>query len=929
MPDKIDKLIINKPYEEPTLYWKYDRTTRSFSRERGRRPAGYVVASESSRSFDDPGRFIEIPLVNAIRPRVNEWREKGYPGVTGITKRLLEHWRDEGQRQFPFFFCQLEAMETLIWLVESDPSSRVGIDIPSDGGLFRRLCSKMGTGTGKTVVMAMLIAWQVINKTTYPQDARFSKHVFVVAPGLTVKKRLQVLYPAERNNYYEEFSVIPLGLMDKLRQGKVLVRNWHALSWDNEEKIKKRRSVDKRGAMSDEAYVRSVLEELANTRNVVVINDEAHHAWRIPAESKVKGVKKEEIEEATIWVSGLDRIHRTRGILTCYDFSATPFAPTGKQTTEESLYSWIVSDFGLNDAIESGLVKTPRVVIRDDSRRTPEFMSRLYHIYNDAEVKDDLNRKAQEEEPLPDLVKTAYLLLGEDWRETAKEWKKTGYETPPVMISVANRTETAARINYSFVHKSIRIDELCDPQRLLHIDSKVLEKAEMQEEPVSTNEEVEETEENGEEEKTPRKKTKKDYAESLRETVDTVGKKGKSGEQKQNVISVGMLSEGWDAKTVTHIMGLRAFSSQLLCEQVVGRGLRRTSYEVNPENGLFEADYVNIFGVPFTFLPHESTDGPPPPPKPKTRIEPDEKKREYEITFPNVIRIDHTYKPTLSVEMENVETLVLNAYNTPTIAELAPVIDGKPDFSKLTEIRLLELAKEYRMQKIIFETARDVFNTMKENWKGNREYLLAQIIRIVEQFLESDKIQLEPPLFYRDDLKKRLLLTLNMSRIVHHIWSSIRFENAESIVPIFDDSRPVRSTGDMQAWYTGKPCEHTKRSHINLCTYDSTWEASEAFEFDHNKNVNAWVKNDHLGFQIYYFFKGVVKKYFPDFIVRLADGSFLVLEVKGQENQEDTEKRKFLSEWVEAVNQHGGFGIWRCAVSYNPADVGGIIASYL
>ena len=233
------------------------------------------------------------------------------------------------------------------------------------------------------------------------------------------------------------------------------------------------------------------------------------------------------------------------------------------------------------------------------------------------------------------------------------------------------------------------------------------------------------------------------------------------------------------------------------------------------------------------------------------------------------------------------------------------------------------------MQKIIFETARDVFNTMKENWKGNREYLLAQIIRIVEQFLESDKIQLEPPLFYRDDLKKRLLLTLNMSRIVHHIWSSIRFENAESIVPIFDDSRPVRSTGDMQAWYTGKPCEHTKRSHINLCTYDSTWEASEAFEFDHNKNVNAWVKNDHLGFQIYYFFKGVVKKYFPDFIVRLADGSFLVLEVKGQENQEDTEKRKFLSEWVEAVNQHGGFGIWRCAVSYNPADVGGIIASYL
>ena len=160
-------------------------------------------------------------------------------------------------------------------------------------------------------------------------------------------------------------------------------------------------------------------------RNILVINDEAHHAWRVPAESKVKGVAKEEIEAATKWIGGLDRIDRTRRILTCYDFSATPFAPSGKRSSEEALFRWIVSDFGLNDAIEAGLVKTPRVVIRDDA--VPDattYKSRLYHIYNDGAVKDDLNRRAKPEEPLPDLVTNGYYLLGYDWREISKDWDR-------------------------------------------------------------------------------------------------------------------------------------------------------------------------------------------------------------------------------------------------------------------------------------------------------------------------------------------------------------------------------------------------------------------------------------------------------------------------------------------------------------------------
>jgi len=911
MMKQIDKLIINSPYEEPTRYWSYDRETRSFTLEEGRRPAGYVVASEGSKTFDDPGRFIETPLVNQIRPRVKAWREhptNPYAGVTGITKRLLEHWYNLDERQDPrFFFCQLEAIETLIWLTEAPQAEKVGIDIPSDGGSFRRLCSKMATGSGKTIVMAMLIAWQVLNKVTYPQDTRFSKHIFVVAPGLTVKSRLQVLIPSSIGNYYDEFNIIPPGLVEKLRQGKVLIHNWHTLNWETQEQVAKKRSVDKRGVKSDEAYI---------------INDEAHHAWRIPAESKTKGLTKEE-EEATKWIGGLDRIHQARGIVSCYDFSATPFAPSGKQVYEEALFGWIVSDFSLNDAIESGLVKTPRVVIRDDGRLTKDYKSRLYHIYNDPEVKDDLSRKAEEHEPLPDLVTNGYYLLGKDWLETAKKWDESCHKTPPVMITVANRVETAARIEYALKHKKIHIDELCVPDRILHIDSKVLEEAESQEEETPIEKPAEEAEENNE---PVHRLSKRELAEQLRTQVDTIGQVAKPGAQIQKVISVGMLSEGWDAKTVTHIMGLRAFSSQLLCEQVVGRGLRRTSYELNPTTGLFDAEYVNIFGVPFTFLPHESHDGPPPPPpSPKTRIEPVAEKQQYEISWPNVIRIEHSYRPELTLDMGQVKPLRLDAHDTAMLAELAPIIAGKPDVTRISQIDLENLGDKYRWQKVIFTAAIDVYDQMKPSWPGNKEILLAQLIRLVDAFLSSGKIQIIPPLFNQADLKRRILLMLNMNKVVQHIWEAIRFENTEAIAPVFDVDNPIRSTGDMRTWWTGKPCEYTKKSHINFCVFDSTWEASEAFELDRNPSVEAWVKNDHLGFEILYVFKGVVQKYRPDFIIRLKDGSHLVLEVKGQDTQQDRTKREFLDEWVRAVNEHGGFGKWQWVVSTHPSDVAGLL----
>ncbi len=923
----IDRLIINSPYEEPAQHWGYARKTRLFDLTEGRRPVGYVVASKDSKAFDDPGAFVEIPLVNRIRSRVKDWREAGYSGVSSATRRLLEYWTDpEEFDSRRFFFCQIEAAETLIWLTEAAEAHKVGLDIPSDGGKFRRLCAKMATGSGKTIVMAMVAAWHILNKVSYPRDTRFSKHILIIAPGLTVKSRLAVLNPENPENYYEAFRIVPPAMLDKLRQGKIVIQNWHALSWETDDRITGKRRVDKRGAKSDEAYVRTVLGDMARARNVLVINDEAHHAWRVPAGSRTKGVTKDNIDEATKWIGGLDRIDRARGIVVCYDFSATPFAPSGKWSSEEALFRWIVSDFGLNDAIESGLVKTPRVVIQDDAVPDAKtYKSRLYHIYNDSEVKDDLNRKAPSSEPLPSLVINAYYLLGYDWRETARNWNSREAISPPVMITVANRTETAARVKHAFNRRRIQIDELCDPCRTLHIDSKVLEAAEAAEEPVA---EISD-DSDGHGTNSERKLTRKQQAELLRLQVDTVGQPGKCGGQIQNVISVGMLSEGWDAKNVTHIMGLRAFTSQLLCEQVVGRGLRRTSYDVNPETGLFEPEHVNIFGVPFTFLPHESGEGDPPsPPTPKTAIEPVAEKARFKISWPNVIRIDHIYRPRLSLNWQTLQPLKLDASQTSSLAELAPIVDGKPSPTEIDEIDLMELAREFRMQRIVFEVARDVYDEMQTNWRGGKADLLGQLVRLIEQFIQWDGLTIAPALFNLDDLRRRLIIALNMPKLVHHIRDAVHFENSERLEPVFDGNQPILSTGNMRKWFTGRPCEPAQRSHINFCVFDSAWEASEAVVLDQAPEVVAWVKNDHLGFEVFYVYHGVVRKYRPDFIVRLSSGDILVLETKGRDCERDKIKWRYLDEWVRAVTTHGGFGRWCWDVSKSPSDVRDILAKH-
>ena len=920
-------LIINSPYEYPSKHWKFAEEGQSHKLIKYRRPAGYIIADPRARPHQDKGIFVELPLVNKIRQRVDKWRDDGYPGITGITKTLLEHWKDNEQREYPLFFCQIEAIETLIWLIETHESEKTGIDIPSDSGEFRRLCSKLATGTGKTVVMAMLIAWQAINRATYPRDGQFSKNIFIVAPNLTVKERLSVLVPSDPKSYYAEFNIVPLSLREKLSQANVLIRNWHALQWETEERIKKKKSVDKRGIKSDLAYTLDVLGDMANARNLIVINDEAHHAWRIPANFKVQGVKKEEKEEidkATKWIGGLDRIHKTRGILNCFDFSATPFTPSGNRTSEESLFGWIVSDFGLNDAIESGLVKTPRIVVRDclavDAKT---YKPKFYHIYNDDTVKSDLNRKAQPHEPLPDLVLKAYAFLWADWQETKTKWANL-METPPVMITVANRTETTARIIHTLEHKNIGMGiagSFYDPDGILHIDSEVLKKIEA--------EETSQTEINDENKKTGSKSTKKELAKHLRQQVNTVGQKGKPGEKIQNIVAVGMLSEGWDARTVTHIMGLRAFTSQLLCEQVVGRGLRRASYEINKDTDLFDAEYVNVFGVPFSFLPHEDgVDPPPPPPPGAITIQPVEEKKIFAIQWPNVIRIDRTYKPQLLINWEEVKPLLLDATEFAKEVEMAPTVDSKADISNISTIDIKKSIKIGRKQTKIFQTAQTVYNGMKPGWKAPEFLLIAELIRLTEQFIKSRWIRITPKFYSENEKIRRITIEFNMTKIIRHFWHLINFYNTEKTSLVLDNNYPICSTGDMRPWRTRKPCKLTKKSHINYCVYDSTWEDTTAYELDKSKMVDAWVKNDHLGFSVLYIYNGVVKRYYPDFIIRLKSGLHLVLEIKGQQTEQDNTKHSCMREWIEAVNEDGRFGKWAFDVATQPSNSIDILADY-
>lgn len=930
-------LILNSPWSAPDRHWQDDRGRLSLVQ--GRRPAGYELFDTRNNTR----RTEPLELVNRIRERVDAWREADYPGVTTITRKLLAHWHDREARDHPFYFCQLEAIETLIWWVEAPAGSTQGIHLPGDGGPWERVCNKMATGTGKTLLMAMIITWQVLNALTYPKRNRdFSRAVFIVAPGLTVKERLQVLLPGSPANIYDEFNLCPSEAMrQRVNQVELVIENWHTLI-----PLKPpQRSVVRKGAESDKAFVRRVLGPLARHKDLLVINDESHHAYRV-AEHTQK-VRRQaaalnlDDDAATLWIEGLDRIHGQLRIQRCFDLSATPFAPTGRTNTEQGLFEWIVSDFGLNDAIEAGLVKTPRVVVRDGVvPNARDLKPKLYHLYREAEVREDLNRRgAEPHEALPPLVQAAYHILGADWRKAREEWAQAGHTSPPVLLTVCNRTETAARIEHWFNGGGSQWPELQAPGRTLRVDSRVLEKAEIGESS-GTDKDYEARlhqilDASGISAERRERVAILKKEEILREIVDTVGKRGRAGQGLQNVISVAMLSEGWDAKNVTHIMGLRAFTSQLLCEQVIGRGLRRVGYDTEvvtdgdgKERVLFAPEYVNVFGVPLSVFQDVDDSGEaPPPPKPSIQIEPRIDRREFEITWPNVLRVDTILRPRLMVDWDQLDPLVVDPSELPMRADIAPAVGGAASWEQVTVIDLEKLPEEFRHQRLVFKAAEKALAETERSFAGSTTSLAAQLIRLVEQFLASGKLQIAS-LYHSEELRKRILVSMCLDRIAQYLVKAMSQQSAERLELVFDEEQPIGSTGYARTWYTTRPTRPTQKSQISDLIVDSAWEAYAAEQFDMSDLVQAWAKNERLGYQVQYLWGGARRRFVPDFLVRLTNGTMLVLEIKGQDSEQNKAKRDALDLWVRGVNAHGGFGVWCWDVAFEMAGIRDILAKH-
>jgi type III restriction enzyme len=413
----------------------------------------------------------------------------------------------------------------------------------------------------------------------------------------------------------------------------------------------------------------------------------------------------------------------------------------------------------------------------------------------------------------------------------------------------------------------------------------------------------------------------------LRTIVDSVGKRGGAGQNLQSVISVAMLSEGWDAKNVTHIMGLRAFTSQLLCEQVIGRGLRRVSYDKD-EAGLFIPEYVNVFGVPLSISEDVGEGGEaPPPPKPSTQIETVAERGNLEIRWPNILRIESVVRPTLAVEWGKVDHLRLDPAQTAITADLAPALGGATDMSQIRAIDLEKLPDGFRLQRLVFQAARKAFATLRGSFKGNEEFLVFQLIQLVETFLKSDQLDI-PSLFHQDPLRKRILIALNIDLVVQHLLRFVTEQNTTNLAPIYDEENPIGSTSQMRTWYTTKPSTPTLRSHISHVVGDSAWEQYAANIFEAHADVVSYAKNDHLGFQVHYLWAGSRRRYVPDFLIKLANGKTLILEIKGEDSPQNRAKRDALAEWVAAVNAAGGFGSWAWSVAFQPAEVHDILIQH-
>lgn len=905
----VDEPIINGPFEEPSRHYRIRGGTAELVDTR--RPSGYMPGLRSRGGSGTllEEEFVELPLVNDIRERVGRWRAAGYPGATRTTLELLRHWGGRDADERPLFFCQIEAVETAIWLVEG-PVAEISRLPLEQQERYARHCLKMATGSGKTVVMAMLIAWSVLNKARQPQDRRFSDAVLVLCPNLTVRERLEVLMPAVLGNYYEAFDIVPAGLRAALLGGRVMVTNWHALTIPDDTR---RRGVVKRGRASAGAFANLVLRsELGSKGNLLVLNDEAHHAWRsapkdastgdVVAQSAgdveaVGGTSQDE-EEARVWLNGLAMIHQARGINRAIDLSATPYYLSGSGHAEGEPFGWIASDFSLLDAIESGIVKVPRVPVDDNSGDVdPRYLDLWERIKGKLpkRVRGEAAAMSRDDQLLGE-ISDALATLASAWKGEFDRWATEGRQTPPAMIVVCDQTSTAERVA-DYIIRGAVLPELANaegqPERTLRIDSALLAKAE-------------EGAQGGD--------ARQRAAEVLRKKVATVGQPGQPGADIRCVVSVQMLSEGWDARNVTQILGLRAFSSQLLCEQVVGRGLRRSSYD-----DMTVPEYVDVYGIPFQAFPvkGERRSGPVVV-KPQTLVQPLRDRANLEIRFPRVVGYISDARFRITADVPGMPRLEVSPAVAPTMVKVGLRGEGRGAVHERTAYY-----GAHRLQNTIFEMAAQIADDLKFGDEVGRRIMFPQVLAIVRAYVEArvdrvgeaaiEEIALEP---YRSTI---------VSRVVAAIRPADE-EGEQPVLPVLHDMAGIGST-EVTPFLTIKPCVETLKSHLSKAVVDSGWERQVARALDESPRIHAWVKNARLDFTIPYEHQGRKHDFTPDFIVELrqADGTrshdHLVVEVKGLEREADRSKDAGAHRWIAAVNHWGKLGQWRYAKIHSPHDL--------
>ncbi len=959
----IENPILNTPFAVPTRHFAFDGNGFPTGIENGRRPSSYLVPIARPKKlgkgaaglFDDLSEEATVEQnaeINQIRARVSAWRDAGYRHLTPTTKMLLEYWRDE-RRERRLFFCQIEALETLIFIAEAAPhtgdewiAELLKTKAEEAGTPLFRMASKMATGSGKTVVMAMVIAWQTLNFAKHPKKD-FSNTFLLVAPNITIRDRLQVLQPGHAENYYKFLEIVPPDQMASLGSARVHIVNFHKfklLETGDAGKFTKTILAGRKKSTAftetAEEMVNRVTRPLAPRGPIIVLNDEAHHCYRskpLADGKKLSAEEKKEAkirdEEARLWINGLEAIHAKFGVRTVFDLSATPFYLGGSGYGEGRLFPWVVSDFSLMDAIESGIVKTPRVPTSDNTLGydLPVFRDLWSHIRGGLGKKDIAAVVPKQLEAALRAMYGHYKTAFERW-ETEPNGKPAG-NPPPVYIVVCNNTNVSKMVfdaiagyeearthpdGTPIVHRGELplFDNATDQyrwaahQKTILVDSSQLES----EDALSPDfkkmmaHQIEEF----------RRSTPQDIDDAalMREVLNTVGKKGKLGEGIRCVVSVSMLTEGWDANTVTHIVGVRAFASSLIREQVIGRGLRRVSYAVNAE-GKFDPEYAEVYGVPFRYLPvagqpPEAKDKPAPPLPGAVKAIP-ERLVEcpwLEIVFPRVEAYQYEPPPPkLVAKFSKQSHLSLSTEDIPTSAMNSPIVGEE------VEMTLAEL-KTKRMAEVEFKIAECVLS--KYNLRdGPSPGLFPQLLAIVRDWIAGYVEQQD------DTFLQMLWLGELRHSAAEKIFNAIpRAGDGPPKVRAILQAEDATGTTANLSYATLKACwtADATKCHMNYMPFDSDWEAHLAQKMEDAAalpELRAYVKNQNLGFRIPYIHEGKPGNYYPDFLVRIDDGHgphnilTLIVETSGRPLEQkqakvDTAKTIF----VPAVNALGTFGRW-------------------